>query len=53
MDRAREKKRLEDELRRVRKLAAEYPEGATARNIRELEADLVQRLKALSDSSKE
>jgi hypothetical protein len=50
MERKREKQRLEDELKQLRKLADEYPRGATARNIRELETELIDRLKALSTS---
>ena len=50
MDRTREKQRLEDKLRRLRMLAEEYPEGATARNIQALEAELMERLQTPSSS---
>lgn len=47
MNREHEKQVLEERLERCRELALQFPTGATADLIRELEADLREQLLAL------
>ena len=48
MDPNQEKKTLQAKLVRCHKLAREYTEGTTAKNLRELIAEIEQEIRALS-----
>ena len=47
MDQAEQKLEIEERLARCRQLLADYPDGPTARNLRELEVELLGQLFAL------
>jgi hypothetical protein len=47
MDQDQERQALEKKLARYQRLVREYPEGETARNIRDLIAELERRIRAL------
>ena len=49
MDREREKMAINEKLTRCRQLAKEYFSGPTAANLRELEAELLARLRRLEE----
>ncbi|WP_247468832.1 hypothetical protein [Bradyrhizobium sp. 137] len=50
MDRDRDKRILQERLERCRKLSRDFPSGPTAEHIRELEAELLDDLRALERS---
>lgn len=50
MDRDRDKRILQELLERCRKLSRDFPSGPTAEHIRELEAELLDHLRALERS---
>jgi hypothetical protein len=52
MDLAEQKREIEEKLARCRQLLADYPNGQTARNLRELEIDLQGQLFALDRHEK-
>jgi hypothetical protein len=47
MDQARKKKSLQEKLERCRELARQYPEGITAKNLKELEEEIQFDLRAI------
>jgi hypothetical protein len=47
MDRNREKQAIETKLAKCRELAREFPHGATAQMIREMEEELRQQMREL------
>jgi hypothetical protein len=47
MDKDREKQELQERLVRCHRLANEYTDGVTARNLRELAAELEQKIRAI------
>ena len=47
MDAEREKQALQEKLLRCRILLSEFPEGATAKNLNDLAAELEQKIRAL------
>ena len=47
MDHNQKKLDLEDKLAQCRRLASQVPEGVTAQNLRELAAELEQKLRAM------
>jgi hypothetical protein len=47
MDQDQEKQALEKKLARYQRLIQEFPEGETARNLRELMAELERKIRAL------
>jgi hypothetical protein len=47
MDAEREKRALQEKLLRCRILLSEFPEGATAKNLNDLAAELEQKIRAL------
>lgn len=47
MDREREKQALNEQLARCRRLEAEFTDGITVKNLRELADELEQQLRAL------
>lgn len=47
MDAAREKQDLQEKLVRCRILLSEFPEGVTAKNLKELAEQLEQQIRAL------
>jgi hypothetical protein len=47
MDQKRQRRELDDRLARCRKLAREFTEGVTAKNLRELTAEIEQEIRAL------
>jgi len=51
MDAAREKQDLQEKLVRCRILLSEFPEGVTAKNIKDLAAELEQQIRALEEKS--
>jgi hypothetical protein len=46
-DHAENKRELEAKLEQCRRLASEFPEGVTSQNLRELEVELQQKIRAL------
>lgn len=49
MGRERDKAVLEQRLERCRKLAKDFPDGLTAQHIKEIEAELLEDLRALEE----
>ena len=49
MDAAREKQDLQEKLVRCRILLSEFSEGGTAKNIKDLAAELEQQIRALEE----
>jgi len=49
MDRNEEKRKLEDKLAVCRRLASEYNDGVTGRNLRVIADELEQKLRALEE----
>jgi hypothetical protein len=49
MNRDRDKRILEERLERCRKLAKDFPDGPTAQNLKKIEAELLDDLRALEE----
>lgn len=47
MEHDRERQEIERRLMRCRELLADYPDGPTAKNLREIERELLERLQSL------
>jgi hypothetical protein len=47
MDREQEKRKLQEQLAKCRRLSRDFTDGITAKNLKELEAELEQKLREI------